>query len=196
MIRAILTDIEGTTSSIAFVTETLFPYARARLRDYLAEHPGAAEGVPVETLEQWIDEDRKEPVLKALQGQIWREGYEQGALKGHVYADAVVALRTWREEGRRLFVYSSGSVEAQKLLFRHSEAGDLTPLFDDYFDLTIGSKLESGSYTRIGEEIGEEVSAILFLSDNPQEIEAARSAGLQVQLVDRTKGDTLESISH
>lgn len=85
MIRAVLTDIEGTTSSIAFVTETLFPYARARLRDYVAAHPETADGVPVETLERWIDEDRKEPVLKAIQGLIWREGYERGELKGHIY---------------------------------------------------------------------------------------------------------------
>ncbi|NNM75484.1 acireductone synthase [Sphingomonas sp. ID1715] len=196
MIRAILTDIEGTTSSIAFVTETLFPYARARLRTYLAAHPEEACGLSAETLEQWIDEDRKEPLLKDIQGRIWREGYERGELKGHVYPDAVLALNRWHEAGLRLFVYSSGSVAAQRLIFGHSEAGDLTSLFEGYFDLALGSKLESASYRRIAEAIGEEPAAILFLSDNVQEIEAAKDAGLQTQLIDRTRGDTFESIRH
>jgi enolase-phosphatase E1 len=196
MIRAVLTDIEGTTSSIAFVTDTLFPYARERLRAYLAEHPEEAQGVPVETIERWIDEDRKEPVLKAVQGRIWRQGYQRGELKGHIYPDVAEALRQWHEQGLRLFVYSSGSVEAQKLIFGHSEAGDLTPLFAGYFDLGTGSKLESASYVRIAREIGEEPSAILFLSDNPREIEAAREAGLRAQLIDRSRGDDFESISH
>ena len=196
MIRAILTDIEGTTSSIAFVTETLFPYARARLRDHLAAHPDEARGHAVETLERWIDEDRKEPVLKAIQGRIWREGYECGDLKGHVYPDAAAALQEWHRRGLGLFVYSSGSVEAQKLIFGHSVAGDLTPLFDGYFDLDIGSKLDSASYRRIAEAIGEAPSAILFLSDNAQETDAAHEAGMQVQLIDRMRGDTFESICH
>lgn len=196
MIRAILTDIEGTTSAISFVTETLFPYARARLRDYVGAHPQETEGVPVETLERWIDEDRKEPVLKAIQGRIWREGYERGELKGHIYPDAAHALRCWKEQGLRLFVYSSGSVEAQKLIFGHSEAGDLTPLFDDYFDLSTGSKLEPGSYQTIADRIGVEPKEILFLSDSALEIEAARTAGLHVQLIDRPNGDTFESIRH
>ncbi|HEV2567630.1 acireductone synthase [Sphingomonas sp.] len=196
MIKAILTDIEGTTSSIAFVTETLFPYARARLRDHLRDHPEQAQGIPGDTLERWIDEDRKEPVLKAIQGRIWRQGYERGELKGHIYPDAAAALHRWHEQGLRLFVYSSGSVEAQKLIFGHSEAGDLTTLFEGYFDLGVGSKLETVSYVRIAEEIGEKPSAILFLSDNPAEIAAAREAGLQVQLIDRGRGDTFESICH
>jgi enolase-phosphatase E1 len=196
VIKAILTDIEGTTSSIAFVTETLFPYARARLRDFVAAHPEAAEGVPVETLERWIDEDRKEPVLKSIQGRIWREGYGRGELKGHIYPDAAEALRRWKGQGLRLFVYSSGSVEAQKLIFGHSEAGDLMPLFEGYFDLGVGSKLEADSYERIAERIGLDPGDILFLSDNPGEIQAARAAGLHVQLIDRAAGDTFESICH
>lgn len=196
MIRAILTDIEGTTSSIAFVTETLFPYARARLRDHLAAHPDEAEGVPVETLERWIDEDRKEPVLKSIQGRIWRDGYARGELKGHIYSDAVEALRRWKGQGLRLFVYSSGSIEAQQLLFGHSEAGDLTPLFEGWFDLSIGSKLEADSYSLIAERIGLEPREILFLSDNDRETKAAHAAGLHVQLIDRGSGDTFGSIRH
>ena len=196
MIRAILTDIEGTTSSIAFVTETLFPYARARLRDHLAAHPDEAVGVPVETLERWIDEDRKEPVLKRIQGRIWRDGYARGELKGHIYSDAVEALRRWKGQGLRLFVYSSGSIEAQQLLFGHSEAGDLTPLFEGWFDLSTGSKLEADSYSLIAERIGLEPREILFLSDNDRETKAAHAAGLHVQLIDRGSGDTFGSIRH
>lgn len=195
MIRAILTDIEGTTSSIAFVTETLFPYARRHLRAYLDAHPDAAQGVPVETLEQWIDQDRKEPVLKAVQGRIWREGYQQGELKGHIYADAVEALRRWRAQGLRLFVYSSGSVEAQKLIFEHSEAGNLTELFEGYFDLSTGSKLEADSYARIAGAIGLPVAEILFLSDNPREISAAAEAGMSTRLIDRDRGDSFADIA-
>ncbi len=194
MIRAILTDIEGTTSSIAFVTETLFPYARKHLRAYLAAHPEEADGVAVATLERWIDEDRKEPVLKRLQGRIWRAGYERGDLKGHIYPDAVEALRCWKKEGLRLYVYSSGSVEAQRLIFGHSEAGDLTPLFDGFFDLGSGSKLEAESYGRIARDIGLAPAEILFLSDNAREIDAARSAGMAVRLIDRGAGDSLAEV--
>jgi enolase-phosphatase E1 len=193
--RAILTDIEGTTSSIAFVTDTLFPYARARLREHVATHPDEAEGVPVETLERWIDEDRKEPVLKAIQGRIWREGYERGELKGHIYPDAAAALRRWKAAGLRLYVYSSGSVEAQRLIFGHSEAGDLTPLFDGYFDLGIGSKLEAESFKRIAGEMELAPGDILFLSDNPKEVDAARGAGMQVRLIDRERGDSFADVA-
>jgi enolase-phosphatase E1 len=192
--RAILTDIEGTTSSIAFVTDTLFPYARARLRDHLEAHPEEAHGVPVETLEHWIDQDRKEPVLKAIQGRIWREGYARGELKGHIYPDAAEALRAWKAAGLRLYVYSSGSIEAQQLLFRHSEAGDLTPLFDGWFDLGTGSKLEAESYRRIAARLELAPGDTLFLSDNSGEIAAARAAGMAVQLIDRRRGDSFADV--
>jgi enolase-phosphatase E1 len=195
MVKAVLTDIEGTTSSIAFVTDTLFPYARARLADWIATHPEDAApilkdvpGDPVETLTRWLDEDRKETALKTLQGLIWAEGYADGTLKGHVYPDAAEALRRWHADGLRLYVYSSGSVAAQKLIFGHSNAGDLTPLFSGYFDTTTGPKKEAESYSRIAAEIGLPVQDILFLSDSVPEIEAARGAGLQTCLVDRETG--------
>lgn len=192
-IRAVLTDIEGTTSSIAFVTDTLFPYARERLAAFVIanEHelapilsvvPGSD---PVETLLRWSDEDVKATPLKAIQGMIWAEGYADGSLIGHVYPDAADALRRWYASGLRLYVYSSGSVTAQKLIFGHSNAGDLTPLFSNYFDTNTGSKREAESYRAIAEEIGEPAGAILFLSDNLQEIEAARAAGMQALHIDR-----------
>lgn len=198
-IRAILTDIEGTTSSIAFVAETLFPYARAHLPAFVAAHPERVAGLlaeveatepgdPVATLLRWIDEDRKATPLKTLQGWIWAEGYGTGAYRGHVYPDAAEALRAWKAAGLRLFVYSSGSVEAQKLLFGHSDQGDLTPLFDGYFDTKSGGKREAASYVRIAAAIGEEPGAVLFLSDVQAELDAAAAAGMRTVLVDRSGG--------
>ena len=193
-ISAVVTDIEGTTGSIAFVHEVLFPYARARLPAFIARHGEevrapldevrAAEGdldddALVALLRRWIDEDRKAPPLKTLQGLIWREGYESGDLVGHVYDDAVRMLRRWREKGLALYVYSSGSAPAQKLLFGHSAAGDLTPLFEGNFDLGVGPKTSADSYRRIAEALAAEAGTILFLSDSAAEISAARSAGLQ-----------------
>ena len=205
-IRAILTDIEGTTSSIAFVADTLFPYARAALPAYIAAHArelsplldevrATAAGDPVTTLQRWIDEDRKATPLKTIQGRIWAEGYAQGAFRGHVYPDAAKALRTWHAAGYRLYVYSSGSVEAQQLIFRHSDQGDLEPLFSGWFDTTTGPKRETASYARIAETIGEPASAILFLSDVPAELDAAAGAGLQTVLVDRSGGRGVASFA-
>lgn len=205
-IRAIVTDIEGTTSSIAFVTEVLFPYARAALPGYVAAHgealaplleavSAAEPGDPVATLLRWMDEDRKATPLKTIQGSIWARGYAEGAFKGHVYSDAAEALRRWKAAGLRLFVYSSGSVEAQRLTFHHSDQGDLEPLFSGWFDTTTGPKREAASYTRIAEAVREPVQAILFLSDVQAELDAASSAGFQVQLIDRTGGKGLASFA-
>jgi enolase-phosphatase E1 len=199
MPRAILTDIEGTTSSIAFVAETLFPYARERLPAFVATHAEAAApilaevaatepGDPIATLTRWIDEDRKATPLKTLQGMIWEDGYREGAFTGHIYDDAVAALRRWHDAGIALYVFSSGSVAAQKLLFGHSNAGDLTPLFSGYFDTTTGPKREAAAYTAIAGAIGVDPADILFLSDTPQEIAAARGAGMQALLIDRAGG--------
>lgn len=195
--KAIVTDIEGTTSSIAFVADILFPYARARLADWIALHPVEAApilaeveaiepGDPVATLVRWIDEDKKATPLKTLQGMIWVDGYRSGAFTGHVYPDAVAALRRWQEAGLKLFVFSSGSIAAQKLLFGHSDAGDLTPLFSGYFDTMTGAKREAASYAAIAAAIGEAPGDILFLSDTPEEIAAARAAGMEALLIDRT----------
>lgn len=198
-VKAVLTDIEGTTSSIAFVTDILFPYARSRIAEYVAAHPAESAAIleqvraeepgdPIATLIRWIDEDRKATPLKTLQGLIWAEGYADGTLKGHIYSDAADALRRWHAQGIALYVYSSGSIAAQKLIFGHSEAGDLTPLFSGYFDTNSGPKREAASYRHIAQEIGLPPGEILFLSDNAQEISAARDAGMQVLHIDRDAG--------
>lgn len=202
-LRAIVTDIEGTTSSISFVHDVLFPYSRRALPAFVAERRDdlqvrpwleqvAAEiGVPVdspqvvEALIGWIDADRKHTALKALQGLIWAAGYAGGEFRAHVYPDVPPKLRAWKDAGLTLYVYSSGSVPAQKLLFGHTEAGDLTPLLDGYFDTTVGGKREAGSYERILGEIGVEGVQVLFLSDIVEELDAARGAGLRTTLIER-----------
>jgi enolase-phosphatase E1 len=196
MAKAIVTDIEGTTSSIAFVADTLFPYAKTHMRRFVAEHPAETAPIlaqvpgddPVATLLSWIDEDRKETPLKTLQGLIWAEGYADGTLKGDIYPDAVAGLQRWYQAGIALYVYSSGSIAAQKLIFGHSDQGDLTPLFSGYFDTTTGPKKEAASYSAIAQAIGLPADDIMFLSDSEAEIVAARAAGMVAVHIDRETG--------
>lgn len=186
--RAILLDIEGTTSSIAFVAETLFPYARARLAAFVAAHPeevADVPGDPLATLNAWMDADAKETALKRIQGRIWDAGYAAGELKGHVYPDTVAALSRWQAAGVPVHIYSSGSIAAQKLLFRHSEAGDLTCYLYQHFDTTTGPKREAASYAKIAAALGLAPAEILFVSDMVPEVEAARAAGMPALLIDR-----------
>ena len=190
--RAVLLDIEGTTSSIAFVAEVLFPYARKHLRAFVAAHPeesapilAEVPGEPVETLLQWIDEDCKATPLKTLQGLIWAQGYADGELTGHVYPDTPVALKRWTDAGLKVCIYSSGSIAAQKLIFGHSDAGDLTPFLSGYFDTTTGPKRDPDSYSRIIDALDLAPSELLFVSDMAGEVDAAREAGLQALLIDR-----------
>ncbi|HVT32997.1 MAG TPA: acireductone synthase [Rhodanobacteraceae bacterium] len=204
MIQAILTDIEGTTSSIRFVKDVLFPYARERLPAFVETHTddvevqhwlheaakeaglvSATQQEIIELLTGWIDADRKSTALKALQGMIWKAGYEGGEYLAHVYPEVPARLRAWQAEGRRIYVYSSGSVPAQKLLFAHTEAGNLAPVFSGYFDTEIGAKRDAESYRRIAAEIGMPASGILFLSDTVEELDAARAAGMQTTLLAR-----------
>ncbi|MGZ8218087.1 acireductone synthase [Methylomagnum sp.] len=197
MIQAILTDIEGTTSSLSFVKEVLFPYARERLPAFVAARAndpevarllaevGELAGATLSTDEavaqliQWIDEDRKATPLKALQGMIWEQGYRNGDFHGHIYEDAVRKLREWKAAGLGLYVFSSGSVHAQTLLFAHTEYGDLTPLFSGYFDTRVGPKQQPESYHEIARQIGFAPETVLFLSDIEAELDAARSAGFR-----------------
>jgi enolase-phosphatase E1 len=182
--KAILVDIEGTTTSLSFVHETLFPYARARLPAYVAAHGG-----DLETLLGWMDADAKVTELKDIQGKIWAEGYAAGELKGQVYPDAAEALRRWHAAGIRLAVFSSGSVPAQKLIFGHSDQGDLAPLFSGWFDTTTGPKREAASYAKIAAALEEAPGQMLFLSDIVQETDAAKAAGMHALLIDREGGN-------
>ena len=211
--RAILTDIEGTTSSIGFVHEVLFPYAKSALPDFVRERrqdpgvaalldevreaigePDASTGRLIEVLLGWIDEDRKATPLKALQGLVWERGYEVGDFTGHVYPDAARQLRRWHDAGLPIYVYSSGSTHAQELLFRHSDAGDLTPAFAGYFDTRMGPKRDERSYVAIAKDIGLPPADILFLSDVAAELDAAAAAGMQtIQLV---RDDSIERGRH
>ncbi len=203
-IKIILTDIEGTTSAIDFVHQVLFPYSKIQLASYLQRNIKNEEVQEVikattnkETidagsiqeaitiLEQWITEDRKIKPLKDLQGLIWEDGYKQGAFQGHIYDDAYEVLENWHQNSTPLYIYSSGSVKAQKLLFGHTKFGDLNYLFTGNFDTSIGGKKDPESYTKIAAEINIKANKILFLSDNIYELEAAKQAGLLCILVAR-----------
>jgi enolase-phosphatase E1 len=197
--RAVLTDIEGTTSTISFVHEVLFPYADARLDEYVTAHrtepavadamllaaqeagepPDADDATILAHLHRWIAEDRKVTSLKALQGLIWAEGYRRHEIPAHVYPDAVAGLRRWHEAGLRLYVYSSGSIAAQHEIFANSPAGDLRGLFSGHFDTTTGPKRDRISYEKIARAIGVPGGEIVFLSDVDAELDAARAAGMQ-----------------
>ena len=212
-VRAILTDIEGTTSSIAFVHDVLFPYAEKALPEYVAAHKDdekiaaildaarLAAGEPhadserlVEIMLDWIARDEKVTALKALQGYLWKHGYESAQFTGHVYGEVADCLRNWVASGINLYVYSSGSVGAQKLLFGYSDAGDLTGLFSGYFDTSVGHKKEVGSYRTPAGETGCPAGQILFLSDIREELDAARDAGMRTtQLV---RGDDVVTGDH
>jgi enolase-phosphatase E1 len=205
-IKYILTDIEGTTSSVHFVYEVLFPYFREHIND-LTKHAqinevkqAFAEVIDIayqengkhlttteevlECLKLWSQEDRKLTPLKALQGVIWKNGYETGAITGHVYEDVPSALNQWRIMGLKIGVFSSGSIAAQKLLFRFSDFGDLSGHFSNHFDTTTGPKKEVETYYKISQFLGLEPHQILFLSDIPEELHAADQAGIQtIQLV-------------
>jgi len=195
--EAVLTDIEGTTTSLSFVHDVLFPYAQNNLADFIHRNKNQPEvkalldalmdqqqrylneGQIIDLLLYWMQEDRKESILKSLQGLMWRSGYENGDFTGHIYEDAAHRLREWHEAGIRLGVFSSGSVAAQKLLFGYSDFGDLTPLFSHFYDTTTGAKREAGAYRTIATDMASDAGAVLFLSDVIEELNAARAAGMQ-----------------
>ena len=209
----VLLDIEGTTCPVSFVSRVLFPYAAANLESYLQQHgddpqvqqllndvqqawaddaEAARAGLvctgrdSVVPYLQWlISVDRKLTALKDLQGMIWADGYANGDLHGPLFADVAPALRRWHRQGLGLSVYSSGSVAAQQLLYGHSNAGDLRPVFSGWFDTRSGAKGDSNSYQAISRELDCDPARILFISDANAELEAARAAGLQVLFSDR-----------
>ncbi|MDA0771492.1 MAG: acireductone synthase [Cyanobacteria bacterium] len=201
-IKVILTDIEGTTSSISFVKDILFPYAYEKLEGFVEankEDPEVQRILkevgkdPIQTLKHWIKLDLKNKALKDLQGLIWEKGYKDGDYQGHIYDDAYSFLVKWHEQGIKLYIYSSGSVYAQKLLFGHTKHGDLNNLFTGNFDTSVGNKREAKSYINIYEAIFKktpqlEPAEILFLSDIQEELDAAQDAGLKTQLITREDG--------
>ena len=229
-IRVVLLDIEGTTSPITFVYDTLFPYARARVDGWLASRPRTdpvlqeivaglaedlrAEGRPIDAaawditaatfqpavvaarVHELMDADRKSRPLKTLQGVIWESGFAGGELKGEVYPDVRPALEGWTGAGVVIGIYSSGSVLAQKLLFAHSIAGDLTPFLRWHFDTAVGAKQDPASYSRILSTLEQDGARVLFLSDVPRELDAARAAGLQTALVVRPPAAPANETSH
>jgi len=199
---AVVLDIEGTVGSIRFVKDVLFPFARSRLRPFVLAHRtqpevvGLLDAVRAETgvadldgqidqLERWSDADRKITPLKALQGLVWSGGYASGELVAHLYDDALAALQRWAAARLPVYIYSSGSIAAQKLYFAHTRAGDLTPGLAGYFDTTTGPKQEAASYRRIAAAIGRPAGDLLFLSDVAAELEAAAAAGFQAVQVRR-----------
>ncbi len=212
-VRAILLDIEGTTTPLDFVYQVLFPYARSHAQEFVVRHgasPDVREDLNAlreENLEdarrgldppalqndeaaeslvayvQWlIDHDRKSTPLKSLEGKIWEEGYKSGELRSQVFEDVPPALERWRELQQTVSIFSSGSVLAQKLLFGHSTAGDLTPYLSSYFDTTAGSKIDPGSYERIASALQSSTPEVVFISDMTSELDAAKAAGLQTLL--------------
>ncbi|EOC0106890.1 acireductone synthase [Cronobacter dublinensis] len=203
MIRAIVTDIEGTTTDIRFVHNVLFPYARERLERFIrsGEHrepvnlllnelrgeihqPAASVDQLLETLFKFMDEDSKSPALKSIQGHIWREGYVNGDFTGHLYPDVVPAMRRWSDQDIDIYIYSSGSVPAQKLLFSHSDEGDVSGLLSGFFDTHVGAKRQPSSYRNISMKTGVPVHQMLFLSDVREELDAARESGWKtIQLI-------------
>lgn len=208
---AVLMDIEGTTTAIAFVKERLFPFAEAALDGFLAAHgdrpevaailaetrAAAPDDAPAVTLRHWMAADAKVTPLKALQGLIWHQGYADGRLKGHLWPDVAGCLRGWADAGLRLAIYSSGSVAAQRDLFGHSEAGDLTPLLaGGFYDTRVGAKREAASYAAIAQAMGVAPDGILFLSDIAEELDAAREAGLLTCQVVRAADGTKPSGRH
>jgi enolase-phosphatase E1 len=229
-LRAILLDIEGTTTPIEFVYKVLFPYARSHVRQFIqqnyhtkdsqadifalnVEHRSDIErghAVPVwlensvdaevESVTQYVywlmDQDRKSKALKSLQGKIWEGGYRSGSLKGDVYSDVVPAFKRWCDQQRSIYIFSSGSVLAQQLLFAHTSEGDLTNYISGYFDTTAGSKTEAASYRTIADEIGSPATQILFVSDVIAELDAARAAGMATALCVRSADSNLKTSAH
>jgi enolase-phosphatase E1 len=205
-LQAVAVDIEGTTTPLAFVRDVLFPDARARLPSFLIERGGeppvravlerlaSEHGVhgdaALALLLRWLDEDRKEPSLKALQGIVWDEGYRAGRLVAPLFSDVVPQLRAWKASGLRLAVYSSGSVQAQRLLFAHTHEGDVSTLFDGFFDTALGPKVEAASYGRLAAALACAPADLLFLSDAPRELEAASGAGVRALGVSREGAPT------
>ncbi len=209
--KTLLFDIEGTTTDINFVHKVLFPYSLERMEAFILRHPqhpaldlvrktlleekniDANLETCIEALIGWIRTDRKHGALKQIQGEIWQHGYAAGDFKGHLYPDVLPAWQRWLEAGFQIAIYSSGSVQAQKLIFGYSSEGDLTPIISHYFDTKVGGKREVESYLNIQKVIGPDVT---FFSDISEELDAAKLAGFKTVQVfrDEVKPSAHQSI--
>ena len=208
--RGIVLDVEGTTSSISFVYDVLFAFARKHVADFLAQNrldpvvqaaavslaaeTGAADATladPEGTTRlalaaiDLMNRDVKSTPLKTLQGLIWRSGFESGELVSHVFDDVPETLAQWADSGLDVRIYSSGSIDAQKLFFSHTGAGNLTPHLRGHYDTTTGPKREAASYRAIAADMEMEPREILFVSDVGEELDAARQAGMATVLAIR-----------
>ncbi|MDF0533471.1 acireductone synthase [Shewanella sp. A32] len=198
-IRAIIVDTAGTTTDLNFIQDVLFPYSVKALPTFLEHHQDnflvdacvsdtrdialeADADLPrvAQILQSWVKEDRKATPLKTLQGLIWKEGYAQNDFTGHIYPDFIEAIQQYHTQGLRVYSFSSASVEAQKLLFSHSDGGDLTELFNGHFDTRTGSKLDKQAYSNILNTISLAPKQVLFVSDLLGELKAAAAAGMQI----------------
>ncbi len=211
-------DIEGTTTSISFVHDILFPYSSKHLAKFIqnnVHNPEIAEclrqiasvaktegrmlcgpgDIQIE-IQRWISEDRKHSALKKIQGMIWREGYDRGELKGHVYPDVPEVLKKWHKEGLQLGIYSSGSVEAQRLIFGQSIAGNLNVYLSFNFDTSVGTKRDSQSYKNILQQLNVKALNLLFLSDIVEELNAAAAVGINTGLLLRDNSATTMQNTH
>ena len=196
-IRAIIVDTAGTTTDLNFIQDVLFPYSRSAMADFLEQNQGnvlvdycisdvkdialeqdASLARVIEILQLWIDEDRKVTPLKTLQGLIWKQGYNRAEFTGHIYPDFIEAIERIKAHGIRIYSFSSGSVDAQKLLFSHTDAGDLTKHFSGHFDTRTGNKLDKQAYSNICNTISLKPKQILFVSDVAEELKAAETAGM------------------
>jgi enolase-phosphatase E1 len=232
-ISALLLDIEGTTSSVSFVFDVMFPFVRRELKPFLAQHwhtpnlqatceliaqdagatsfaqwcaknlaspdmashTEAQQALVIEEVLRLMDADVKATGLKQLQGLIWESGFDSGELQAHVYEDVPPALKRWNAAGKDVRIYSSGSIQAQKLFFGHTIQGNLLANFRGHYDTTIGSKRESASYVRIAAAMQYPAETILFVSDIVAELDAARSAGMQTRLAMRP-GNAIQPAGH
>lgn len=207
MAKAILLDIEGTTTPIDFLHNTLFPYAQSRIPGFILDNlgslkfeidqlveerandveysaelrPDSANSVS-DYLKYLIDRDRKSTPLKSIQGMIWQKGFESGEIVSPVFDDVPAALKRWKAADKTVSIFSSGSILAQQLMFRHTEHGDLTQFISNYFDTNTGAKEDPGSFTRIAEEMNTTPADLLFVSDMTGELDAARAVGIQTSL--------------
>ena len=216
--QVILLDVEGTTSSIDFVYDVLFGYAKEHVAAFLQSHLADDEIYEIaQTLAQetgieadirdsdgctqivlaaidLMNNDVKSTPLKALQGRIWKTGFQSGQLVAHVFDDVPPSLTNWSTSGIDIRIYSSGSIDAQKLFFRHTAAGDLTPHLRGHYDTTTGHKREQESYQKISDDIGVKPEHILFLSDIGAELDAARAVGMATGATMRPGNRPFESL--